>query len=263
MSQQTFSVDSQSINKPIANVPEAWEIYDTLLIGGLWNSVTPNTGYVPTYAALGGNSEVSFFNMRNRSHGLPYNNQDSRDHLPYVMHIYSIGVAWFSPSTSCYAAVDPAILTEETLPNALFKSEIPKHSSVVLRTNQDERLLTNALMTPPGYGPVGGGVASGDLQAVHANPNVYHASVSQGESCLVNRWGFHTPLKIPRTANLSVVIRFSAYAQNLMQQWGGPLLQPMRAVANDGTYYGLWGTAGIQVTIQGVREVQQRGQYHA
>lgn len=263
MSQQTFSVDQASMNKPIANVEEVWQIYDTVLIGGLW-SLTPNTGYVPTYAALGGNSEISFFNMRNRSHGLPYNNQDNRDHLAYVMHIYSVGVAFFAPSTSCYQTVDAQTLTtEETSPNCLFKSEIPKHTSVILRTNQDERLLTNSLMAPPGYGPVGGGVAAGDLEAVHSNPNVYHASVSQGESYLVNRWGFHKPLQIPRTANLSVIIRFSAYAQNLMQQWGGPMMQPMRAVANDGDYYGLWGTSGIQVSVQGKREVQQRGQYHA
>jgi len=261
MSQQTFSADLAP-DKPMMNVGEAFQIYDTVLIGGYANTQKPNTGYFLSYALLGANSEVSFFNVRNRSHGIPYNNQDARDQLPYVMHIYSIGVAWFSPSTSCYQTADPPT-TEETIPNVFFKTEVPKHTSVILRTNQDERLITTSVMTPPGYGPVGGGIGTGDLDSTRTYPNVYHASITQGESALVNTWGFKKPLQIPRTANLSVVLRFNTYCQNMLQQFTGPFYQPMRDVAADTSLYGARGCAGIQVFLRGKREVQQRGQYHA
>lgn len=260
MTQATFSADSAASGKPFANVSEAWQIYDTVLIGGYYNTVTPNQGYFQGYGLVSG--EVAFFNVRNRSHGVPYNNQDARDQLPYVMHIYAIGVSFFAPSTSCYAGVNP-IATEETLSNRLWQLEIPKHASVSLRTNQDERLVTNALMVPSGQGPVGGGVAAGDNQAVNTQPAGHHASFSQGGAILTNCWGFQKPLEIPRTASMSVVVRFSQYAQNLMDQMTGPNSQPMKAVANDTTNHDARGCSGIQVFVRGRREVQQRGQYHA
>lgn len=265
MSQSVFSDSSPTpdMAKPIMNVGEAWQIYDTILIGGLYNVFKPNQGYFLNYVALGNVPEVSFFNVRNRSYGIPYNNQDTRDQLPYVMHIYQIGASFIGPSTSCYEDYTPAILTEYCLQNAFFTSELPKHCSLSFRTNQDERLLSNVTLVPPGYGPVGGGLATGDLQSVHNNPNVGHHSTTMGESILTNTWGFHKPLAIPRTANISVTIRFSVYAQTMLQRMFGPGFQPMRDNAHDGTYYGAYATSMIQVFLRGKREVQQRGQYHA
>lgn len=261
MSQQVFSEANEAVAKPFANVPEAWALYDTILIGGYYASVQPNQGYFQAYATLGQNAEISFFNVRNRSHGLPYNNQDTRDQLPYVMHIYQLGVAWFAPSTVCFNdTVTPS--GAETIVNALWQTEVPKHVSVSLKTNQDERLLANALMTPPGYGPVGGGVAQGDMETAHSYPNVHHTANTMGSSLLVNTWGFQKPLAIPRTANISVTLRFSTYAQNLLQNFTGPLGQTMRSSANDGTYVNAPGCSGIQVFLKGKRSVQQRGQYH-
>lgn len=262
MSQQIFSQDDQVVVKTIANVPEAWMMFDSILIGGYWATVQPNQGYFQAYGTFALNSEFSFFNVRNRSHGIPYNNQDARDQLPFVFHIYGIGVAWFSPSTSAYLNQNPP-LGEETICNKFWQCEVPKHTSVTLRTNQDERLLTNALMVPPGYGPVGGGVAVGDMQTTHTVPNMHHTAFNVGESMLVNMWGFPKPLQIPRTANISVILRISTYAQNMLQQFTGPLSQIMKSVANDGTNFNAPGTAGIQVFLRGKREVQQRGQYHA
>jgi hypothetical protein len=264
MSQQVFSGD-EAANSPVKfmNVPEAWQLYDTVLIGGSFSAVTPNTGYFQGYATVGLQSEIAFFNVRNRAHGMPYNNQDAIGVLPYVFYIYSIGVAFFSPSTSAYTVSVNPPLGEETLVNRLWQTEIPKHISVVLKTNQDERLLTNALMVPPGYGPVGGGIGVGDLETEYGYPNIHHASYTQGESMLINTWGFPTPLAIPRTANISVVLRLNSYCQNMLQQFTGPSHQPMRAVANDTTFFAADGCSGIQVFLKGKREVQQRGQYHA
>lgn len=264
MSQQVFSGDDAArVPEKYMNVPEAWQLYDTVLIGNSISSISPNNGYFTSYATLGLQSELSFFNTRNRSHGLPYNNQDAVSVLPYVFYIYSIGVAFFSPSTSCYITDGDPPLDEETIPNRFWQVEVPKHISVVLKTNQDERLLTNALMVPPGYGPVGGGIAVGDLETQYTYPNVHHAAFTVGESSLVNTWGFPTPLAIPRTATISVVLRLNAYCQNMLQDFTGPSFQSMRAVANDGSYFPANGCSGIQVFLKGKREVQQRGQYHA
>ena len=263
MSQQVFAQDpGQGVSKEFLNVPEVWQLWDTILIGLKVNTLTPRDGYFNSYALFGAQSEFSFFNVRNRAHGLPYNNQDSRDQLPYVFHIYSMGVAWFSASTSTYGGANPP-LGEDTVSNKFWMTEIPKHVSVILRTNQDERLATTALMVPPGYGPVGGGVASGDMQAARTNPNMHHTAFNVGESMLINTWGFPKPLQIPRTANLSVVLRINTYCQSMLQQFPGPRVQPLKAVANDGTNYGAYATSGIQVFLKGKREVQQRGQYHA
>ena len=266
MSQKIFSQDADSVAKQFTNVAENWVLYDTILIGTYASSLGYNNGYFQNWAALAAASEVSFFNVRNRAHGLPYNNQDTRDQLPFVLEIYSIGISFWAPSTTTYGTTVTTTPTgSSTISNMIFESEIPKHCSLVLKTNQDERLITNSCMAPPGYGPVVSGLAQGDTDTAAGfdYPSLHHGSQNQGEAHLTNKWGFPVPLKIPRTASLSVVLRLGAYAQYLLGTMVGPLLQPLRAVANDTSYYAASGQCGIQVTIGGRRQVQQRGQYHA
>jgi hypothetical protein len=263
MSQKIFSGDEQrKVSKAFANVAENWILYDTVLIGGFVSSMDYNTGWYTTFTAAAAATQIPFFNVRNRSHGIPYNNQDTRDQLPYVFKIYSIGVNFFAPSTTTYFTGSTTIFAAQTLSNSLFEMELPKHCSLTLRTNQDERLIANSLMTPSGYGVIPGGVAQGDYETAYTYPNVAHTSFSQGVPELTNKWGFPKPLEIPRTANLSVTLRLSEYAQHLLTQLPGPYFQPMRNLADD-DYTDSYGCAGIQVTLGGVREVQQRGQYHA
>ena len=111
MSQQIFSQATQAkASKKFMNVAENWVLYDTVLIGSYVSSMDYNTGYFATYAAMGGVTTIPFFNVRNRSHGLPYNNQDQQSQLPYVFKIYSVGISWWAPGTTTYAAGDPAII---------------------------------------------------------------------------------------------------------------------------------------------------------
>lgn len=262
MSQKVFSATEQAVvQKSFANVAEHWVLYDTVLVGGYVSSMQYNTGWFATWAAMAGVNQIPFFNVRNRSHGLPYNNQDTRDQLPYVFKIYSLGVSFYAPSTTTYEATAP-ILGAQTTANSLFEVELPKHLSIKLRTNQDERLIANSLMTPPGYGPVVSGVAQGDYETAYTVPNVAHTSFTQGTPVFTNHWGFPKPLEIPRTANLSVILQLNQYAQHMLTVMPGPYSQPMTNVAASG-YYNTPSCAGIQVTLGGVREVQQRGQYHA
>lgn len=260
MSQQVFSEDS--VAKPFMNVGEVWRLYDTVLITNWVNYFDYKIGWYTTYAAFSAATDIPFFNVRNRNHGLAYNNQETRDQLAYVMYIYAIGVSFFAPGTVTYEGVNPT-LAAQPRPNNWFETDLPKHCSCILKTNQDERLISTCLYTPSGYGVVSSGLSQVDFESSYVQPNILHASFAQGIPENTNVWGFPKPLAIPRTANLSVVISMNQYARNVLATFAGPNYQPMLAYANDGTQFGAPGCAGIQVSLIGKREVQQRDQLHA
>jgi len=247
------------------NVAENWVLYDTVLIGAqIGQQLNFTDGYQATFAALGGLTRVPFFNIRNRNHGLAYNNQDTRDALPYALRIFTIGLQFFAPSVACYRNAAGVPIGPQSAEIDLWATEIARHASITLQTNQDERLKINAQMTPAGVGTVGGGVAQGDAQQLTSTyMNVHKTNISGGVAQLTNKWGFLEPLEIPRRANVSVVVEFSEYARNLLQAMPGPMLNPFRDDADDGSYYFAGSVAGMRVFLGGQRLVQQRGQYHA
>lgn len=265
MSQKVMPSPSavQAGKKGFENVNESWVMYDTVLVGGYVNTLSNHDGYFPSWGIMGGSNSIPFFNVRNRNHGLAYNNQDTRDQLPYVFKIYSIGVSFFGPSTTTYRDNAGVPFGAQRTELDCWESEIPKHTSLTLTTNQDDRLKIASLITPPGYGMMVSGVAQGDIEADYAYPAVTKASFSQGMPELTNKWGFRNPIEVPRRANLSVRLDISEYGRELLQAMPGPFLQPFMALVDDGTYVFKWGMCGVQVTIGGIREVQQRGQYHA
>jgi len=262
MSQQTSAHKRSTVSSNVRNVAENWTLYDTTLIGPGLTSLAFNDGWLASYNALGLQAEVPFFNVRNKNVGLPYNNQDTRDALAWGFRIFTVGVRFFAPAVSVYS-LDSPIQGDQHLPQNLFETEIAKHCQLTLQTNQDERLKTHALLTPPGYGPVGGGYSQGDVVTVSNTPNVMTQTQGQGVSILTNKWGFANPLEVPRRANLSVTLKFNDYCKNLLQAMPGPNLTPLRAVAGGDTWYACPAIAGIQVVLGGQRLVQQRGQYHA
>lgn len=252
--------------KDFENVPENWVLYDTVLCGGFALQMNFHDGYQPTFNALGGLTNIPFFNVRNRNHGLSYNNQDTRDQLPWVFKIFTIGVAFFSPSTVLFRDIgggNPG--GAQTSEQHIFETELPRHASLVIQTNQDNRLKVNSLMASPGYGPVGGGMAQGspDTRTGGAYPNVSKGAFTQGLPELTNKWGFANPLEVPRRANLSCTITFSEYGRELLQAMPGPFRQYFRSSAGGNSWFSQWGMFGIQVVLGGQRQVQQRGQYHA
>lgn len=252
------------VEKGFENVSESWVLYDTVLIGGFTPQMNFNEGYFATFTLLGAATSVPFFNIRNRNHGLAYNNLDKRDQLPFVMKIYSVGVSFFGPSTVTYRDNAGAPLGPQRTALDLFESELPKHTSLTLTTNQDDRLKIGSLLAPPGYGMMVSGVAQGDTEsAVVPYPAISKVSWCQGIPTLTNKWGFRKPLEIPRTANMSVRLDFSEYAREMLTAMPGPYYQPFRSAADTSVFAFKWGMCGIQVTIGGIREVQQRGQYHA
>ena len=134
---------------------------------------------------------------------------------------------------------------------------------MVLTTNQDDRLTINTLLAPPGYGIQTSGIAQGDAETAYTYPNIQKMNWSQGMPELTNKWGFKKPLLVPRRANLSVTVNLSEYVREMLAVMPGPYYQRFTGIDAPFTFVNLPAVYGIQVTIGGIREVQQRGQYHA
>lgn len=253
-------------SKGYENVGESWNLYDTVLIGAYTASFQFNDGWFQTFALAGAAANWPFFNVRNRAHGLAYNNQDTRDQMAYVFRVFTVGVNFFAPSLSNYHdnAGTPDLPQIQALHH--FQHELPKHCSLTLQVQQDERLKIASLMTPSGYGATGGGVGQGDPEAAWsaggAPPNISRWNVHQGLPELTNKWAFRNPLEIPRRANLQVTIGLSEYARAMLQQLTGPW-QYVFANSDSTAWQFKYALCGVQVVLGGQRLVQQRGQYHA
>ena len=261
------AVHKKSIRKDFENVPENWKLFDTVLLGEYTQQMNFHDGYYANFAGMGAANSIPFFNVRNRNHGLAYNNQDTRDQMAWVFKIFTIGVSFFAPSVALYRNALGIPNGPQNSEQHLWECELPRHASLTLQTNQDERLKINSLMAPSGSGAVGGGVASGNPEVVASiQPNVSKHNFTQGVSDLTNTWGFVNPLEIPRRASLSAVIRFSEYGRELLQTMPGPFATAFRLsrlIGPPGQWYFQGGMFGIKITLGGQRQVQQRGQYHA
>lgn len=268
MSQKLAGADVVEVGatQGFENVGENWNYYDTVLVGGYVPSMQFHDGWFTTFAAIGAAVQIPFFNVRNRNHGLAYNNQDTRDQTAFAYRIFTIGVSFFAPSCGLYQSAVPGPVGPETTQTQLWELELPKHASLTLQVQQDERLAGPVLMTPPGYGPVGGGVSQGDPELSWvpggAPPNTALWNFTQGVPELTNKWGFRNPIEVPRRANLAVVIQFSEYGRQLLADLSGPHSYPFQSVLAGNWIY-KYGMFGIQVVLGGQRLVQQRGQYHA
>jgi hypothetical protein len=286
------------------NVKEQIILTDTVLVSKWVGQMTDRPqGWFSTFADCGAAAEISFFNVRNNSVGIAWNNQDARDQLPYPMRIMSIGVKFLSPAcvsmfTACTqqadnswlakaedSYTDPAgtdLLNREELHAALWEADIPNHMTLQLKTNQDIRLQGPVALFAPGYGAVGGGWGWGspglwnDAGAV-AGEGAYtilcgthvtgHQTVQHGEVDVRSRFPFPINLDMPKRANLSVVLRMSQYARDMLQAIPGPFWHSLPYQWTSGnqevTKTAHAALFGIQVTIQGERLVQQRGDYAA
>lgn len=257
------------MNEQLLNVIEPQTLYDTVLVSGYVNSMKFNDGWYTTFALLGAANEVPFFNVRNRNHHLAYNNQDTRDQTPYGMKIYSMGVSFFAPQIATqFHDVEGTASYAEEIHSAVWEADLPQHAAAILRVNQDDRLKIQCCMSPPGYGPSGGGMGHGDPTVPTfyeaTNPAIMKGMTGMGVPDIDNQWPFPVPIDVPRRASISVVIKFSEWARRMLQTMVGPLRYVFAPVGQghqiDETLYCAY---GIQVSLKVARYVQQRGQYSA
>lgn len=258
------------------NVKEPWFMYDTIGISE-WvdDQDHPPVGWYSSFADLGAADELTFFDTRNKSIGIAYNNQDSRDQLSFAYIINSISVGFFGPAlaTLISRATIPGDTTSIGRNDALsawWDLEFPQHCSAILRVNQDERLKTNAAIIGPGYGPVGSCIGQGDMSDPASTIGGMNTSVhagGQSRSALKLRWEFPNGMGVQRRASMNVSLRLTEWARTALQTVWGPGWFLLRDYDSDETpanpIVPRQSMFMIQVMLTGMREVQQRGQYHA
>lgn len=257
------------MSEQFLNVHESMTMVDTVLVGLDVPDFEFNDGWYETFATIGSATELPFFSVRNRNHGLMYNNQETRDQMSYGMRIYSLGVRFFGAQVATQVIPDEALtFGVEEIHSSIWEADLPRHASLILRTNQDERLKHNCAMAPSGMGPFGGGMGHGEPSAWNSAtaecPSFMKGMTSQSMPGITNRWPFPVPLDIPKGATLSVVIRFSEYAKQLLQAMVGPLGVPFQyynETTEEYEYKSHSSLFGIQVSLQVERLTQQRGAY--
>lgn len=251
------------------NVRENWMIYDTVMITAERDESV--AGWFNNWAAAGAANSWSFFNVRNRNVGIPYNNQDVRDQMPFAMRIHSIGVSFWAASMTTFQVWNAGYddFAYDDVVNHIFANDIPRHCGFTLKIQQDERLKITVPMVPAGYGPHGDGWGRGSV-AYNGAPGVAPISVlpdvalnvqSSSSPHMAHRWAFPNPLEVPRRASLSVDIQATEYAKQLLQAMP-PSTFMVAGAEDETTGTMIHDLAGIQVSIMGDRLVQQRGQYH-
>lgn len=251
------------------NVKEQWFMYDTIAVSPWVDTLTHTIpGWYGSFSSLAASDSVTFFDSRNKSIGTAYNNQDSRDQIPYALVAESISVGFFAPATASQIGnLDQGARRGrvDTI-SAFWDVELPQHTSATFRVNQDDRLKSTVAMMAPGYGPVGGAVGQGDTSNVGGSSNSVHCS-GFGTAHLKYRWNFPTGIGIPRRATVSVNCRFSEWARDVLASFWGPGNIILRNyVAGDPPSSELVYKPTMfmmQCLIQGKRQVQQRGEYHA
>lgn len=251
------------MNQEFMNVKENWTIHDTVLLypPSKLRGPQPSTiqGWFGSWAALAGANDHPFFNVRNRTIGLYWNNQDVRDTFAYAYELESAGIRFFASTMSMKIDGDDVQKFDNVTPH-IWVCDMPYHASAVVTIQQDERLKANVAMLPSGHGIQGDGYGAGQF-VIPGDPGFvaeasHYDSMNQGVTEMSRRWVWPLSIGVPRRANFSLKIVFSEYAKdviaNFNQGW---------TLTNSGNRY--YPIAGIQVTLKGKRFVQQRGELHA
>jgi hypothetical protein len=280
-------------NNNFQNVLETAEIHDTVCIcKEMFGNEKSADGWFTSFQNFGRWPEHSFFKTRNEAGvGLAYNNMQSSDRMDYAFHAMSVGVRFFAPITNLEKK--PQLggdwITNEYISH-FFQGDLPNHCSFTLRIGQDDQIDLNGMMMPPGYGPTGGAASLGldDTTILASNGIPFSGPQSvfvgtQGVPAKENRYSLYTqvvdektgqkiasPLEIPRNETIEIKMKLSEYAQNVLSNSDGPQnygFGKYEFVGDPGTWTEdpvLFSVRyGIQVSLYGVREIQQRGEYHA
>jgi hypothetical protein len=269
------------------NVREPWELHDTLAICQNLYGSEPAAGFFTTFGAFAANERHLFFKLRSIGNvHMSYNNQSAVDRADFVFHAFSIGVRFFAPCTP--------ILVDGTSPGAgnvvipapyqaWWLHTLPRHCGFEFSVGQDVKLSANSLMAAPGYGPdvsaIGAGVDGHAIIDYEEGSFVYQDPVipeiiwsgTQGVPQKQFRFQFGdarnpSPIAIPRGEIIEARILLSQYAQRVLQQFSEADPQSYVLQQDMGEPAQGWITFparfGIQVSLYGMREVQQRGQLH-
>lgn len=246
------------------NVLEPWAIYDTIIIcHDLYGTESSVPGWFTTMAAFAARDRHTFFKGRNEATcGLAYNNMQTQDKLDFAFHCFSIGLRFFGACSLIEEDGAPGSTNQNQL-SPFFMYDLPLHSGVDFSVGQDTRLKSNSYMMPPGYGPHAIGIGNG--KDAYTTAVGYPTMIQAGTQCAPrkkNRYHFDTPIPIPRNEVIEATLYLSELVTRFMNTMGGPW-QNGSAYWSAGLAKEIYYTRyGLQLSLYGVREVQQRGQLH-
>lgn len=264
------------MGRQFKNVRETAPLYDTVLVcKTMYGKEQSVGGWYTTWAGFAANEKHTFFKSRTEgSTHLAYCNMQSADNVDTPFLAYTFGVRFFAPvSPDCYdfRLLSPQGMVEN-MP-AWWLWDLPKHCGVDFRVQQDVVIENTCLASPSGYGPRGGGGAQPAIDSrVGVKPNQIPwktVTGTIGDPCIDNRFPLPEPIAIARNTAIEANIYVSEYARYVLSRLVGPLdngfLTECQAddTPSDADYIYLPTRYGIQVSLYGLREVQQRGQYFA
>lgn len=261
----------RKIMKDKVNVAETWTLHDTILVCNTFYGAEQNINtWFNSFTAFSRPERHFFFKNRTKgTAGLTYSNRNNADTMDFAFVAFTWGISFFGPSV--------AIQGTPTAPDGLagdvaeidpystvyWQSELPNHSAIQLKIQQDVVAELPCSQCMPGYGPAGGGGAAFDLASpvFNASTPIMNNVITQGQPFGTNRWRFPSPLGIPRTASIEGILDMSQYARDALGNMDGPFDIAFQSQAGGPAYTFFPGRFGVQVALHGVRMVQQRGQY--
>jgi len=268
--------------KKVANVAEAWPIYDTLCVTPtFYGTESINLGWFNTFAGFAAKETHSFFMGRTLGQiGLQYTNKATVDRVDFAYDAFSLGVRFKAPGVRRLGALVAGDLHyADNFSAHWWETELPSHCTIQLKVQQDIVAEGPAMMFSPGYGANGSGASFNHEEADPAGPNgalnanyppTMNWAMTQGIPSLSNRFAFEDPIGIPRTGSIEAILHVSEYAREILTDMGtgvaggnGPYNYVFIDSAKPTVYSEFPTRYGIQVSLMGVRYVQQRAQYHA
>jgi len=234
---------------------EHYPYIDTVLIGPNASNVD---GWFETFADLGKQAEINFFNMRNEATaGAMYCNQDNEGDLDVGYLIESIGIEVLMPPISGkYFPVPQSVISPLPFAYGRFV-EMINMLSFAFHIGQDEVVNGPVSIFPQGYGSFGqmGSLHNSD----ESDANQETAELfSNGWPDFQNRWQFAKPKEIPRNRNIKGIITIPEIVRKTLSDMQGP--GHVQVSTGGGISGPGWLPArlGFRVTLNGTRLVQLR-----
>lgn len=263
-----------------ALVVESCALYDTILLSNtFYGQETSVRGWFTSFANFAASRDLRFFKSRTEgTAGLPYTNMQSADSMPFPFLAYTMGITFFAPASNIMGDTEDVVIDgANTIATQLdpaqphyWQFDLPNHSSISFRTNQDVRAELPCYACPPGYGPLGGGAAfeintySGGFAAYKQRAQMVTFG-TQGVPDLGNRFRFPVPIAIPKSATIEGELEIHRGARGVLEDWVGPqnyLFQTTNTGPAEEIEYKFPARYGIQFSLFGYRLVQRRGNYN-
>jgi len=226
------------------NVTQDFVLWDTICIGS--DVPTNINGWYASLTAMA-NSDVplSFFNQRQEGEtGTAYTNMKKKTGLDWPVDFESIGARFIYPDP-----VNVDMYDGDRAAAKMFRETLPEHLSMGLYIGgADDKILSlKPPFAPAGYGPVSN----------QSGPTASYCSTgTMGESLAGNRFlWLKKALTLPKDISIEVRIGLTKKAKELLEAMNE--VKPIEF--ENGTFVN-W--AAIEITLRGVRGIQQAGEWH-